>query len=44
MDWLAPHTNFVASAYGVSAAALLALALYVIRKDQIARKRLDDGE
>jgi heme exporter protein D len=44
MDWSAPHAGFVAAAYALSLAILLALVAWVIARDRANRHRIDELE
>ncbi len=44
MDWSSTHVGYVLAAFGISAATLLALSLWVIGRDRALRKKPMDPE
>lgn len=44
MDWGSAHAGFVAAAYALSAAVLLALAIFILARDRANRQRIDELE
>jgi heme exporter protein CcmD len=44
MDWNAANAGFVAAAYALSAAVLLALTIFILARDRANRQRIDELE
>jgi heme exporter protein CcmD len=44
MDWSSAHAGFVAAAYALSAAVLLALTIFILARDRANRHRIGELE
>jgi heme exporter protein CcmD len=42
MDWSSTHSGFVFAAYGLSAAAILVLVIWIVARDRVLRKSVQD--
>jgi heme exporter protein D len=44
MDWNAPHAGFVAAAYALTLAILVALIAFILLRDRGNRRRIEELE